>query len=911
MPSSTGQQSSRYRYRFGGAILDESEMQLYLGGRRVDLERRPIELLLVFLTHADEAMTKDELLDTVWQGQTTVENVLANAVTKLRRALGAELATRIVTLPRIGYRFEGPVERIAAGRKHLSQLKLAVGAQTPLRSQFILKEQLSTREGREVWRAAHHKTGEARVFKFASNGFALASLKREVTLYRLMLSALGERAPIVTIYDWNFEKEPFFIESADGGIDLVRWHRDTSEFAGGSFSERLNLCLSISEAIGHAHSAGVLHKDLKPSNIIISDEGVPSLVDFGSGELLSGERLEKAQITPLGWTHDDQNPSLESTPIYTAPEVFESAQYSVLSDVYALGVITYQIMSGHILKPMAPGWEKDIDDDILIEDIAAATQTDPSNRLATAQAFAESLRSLDERRVAASEARARTARAEDLEKKLERSRMRRPWLIATVASLIIGLALSVLFAVDASSARSEAERRAVQAELAREYLLETLYYTTPAIDGGEANDVWARALDRAETQLGEISTNDPDAYAALSLAAGRIREGSGNSEAAILHFSNAAATYRLIEKENSPRLVESELRHAFNLLQLGRIMDAEPILERAIDRLRKIRTPRFELRYLALDVQANLAGRKSQNEQAKSLYNRQIEMYEKSDDHKRRSLEYRNDYDRWSRSRLHLAQYLSLSGDLEIARKTIRPVLEKIDQGGAEVNDHAMLNALFMSANISLAASEYKQSISSANAAKDIATQLYGPHNYYVEQLQLYIASAHFQLREFHAAAGVSRDAIESVCIDFSEPSTTCIAHHDLFAKSLFYLGERAEAKTSFETLLEHHRKNSGEDSADAMRSMYFLAHSALDERRLDDAQEYFSRIDFEMLAQKDDKTQWKELEAASDARFNFFLDPSDETVWILEAKIEAMRQAGASSAEVAIFERDLQSVMD
>ncbi|MEO1306329.1 MAG: serine/threonine protein kinase, partial [Pseudomonadota bacterium] len=224
-----------------------------------------------------------------------------------------------------------------------------------------------------------------------------------------------------------------------------------------------------------------LRKDLKPSNIIISSERAPFLVDFGSGDLLTHHRLEQAQITPLGWTHGDQTQSLNSTPIYTAPEVFGSGQYSVLSDVYALGVIVYQIVAGDTLKPMAPGWEHDVDDEILAEDIAAATQSDPMNRLPTAQAFAERLRTIDKRRAQVTEARALARREAALKEKLLRSRQRRPWLIATMASIIVGLLLSIRFAIDANDARDEAERRAIQAEMAREYLLETLYYTTPAI----------------------------------------------------------------------------------------------------------------------------------------------------------------------------------------------------------------------------------------------------------------------------------------------------------------------------------------------------------------------------------------------------------------------------------------------
>ena len=91
-----------YTYRFGSAEFDEARFELRVGGLPVEVERRALEVLAYLLRHAGEVVTKEELLREVWAGRVTVDKVLPNAMTKLRRALGEANAERLVTQPRIG-----------------------------------------------------------------------------------------------------------------------------------------------------------------------------------------------------------------------------------------------------------------------------------------------------------------------------------------------------------------------------------------------------------------------------------------------------------------------------------------------------------------------------------------------------------------------------------------------------------------------------------------------------------------------------------------------------------------------------------------------------------------------------------------------------------------------------------------
>src|SRR3546814_8484277 len=103
----------------------------------------PLQGRACLLHHADEGVPREEWFDTVWAGRPTVDNVLANAVAKLRKAFGPVGHDRIVNLPRVGYRLCGPVERTVSGRRLHSRLDLAVGQPVPGREHFRSEEHTS------------------------------------------------------------------------------------------------------------------------------------------------------------------------------------------------------------------------------------------------------------------------------------------------------------------------------------------------------------------------------------------------------------------------------------------------------------------------------------------------------------------------------------------------------------------------------------------------------------------------------------------------------------------------------------------------------------------------------------------------------------------------------------------------
>lgn len=470
-----------YRYRFGSAEFDESLFELRVAGLRVEVERRALEVLAFLLRHAGEVVTKEELFGEVWAGRVTVDKVLPNAITKLRRALGEANAALLLTQPRVGYRLTGVVERVAVGSRFASRAELLAGQPVPGRGNFVLQRQLGGASGAEVWLAEHSRTRERRVYKFGADGDRLRALKREATLARVLQEGIEDRTCFTDLIDWNFEDPPFFLECGYGGVSLQEWARD--HLGGTTTEQRLHLFLQIADAVAAAHGVGVLHKDLKPANILVSGDGDAlhvRLIDFGSGRMLDPERLEELGITQFGLTAT-QNLSADSssgTPLYVAPEVFAGHAPTAQSDVYALGILLCQMLVGDLARPMASGWEQQVDDEQLREDIRLATDGDPSRRLASAVELASRLRNRGLRKREALRAREDEAQARLAREQLARSHARRPYLVALVLALLAGVGVVSVLYREAAKARDIAQHELERASAINQFLNEELISAT-------------------------------------------------------------------------------------------------------------------------------------------------------------------------------------------------------------------------------------------------------------------------------------------------------------------------------------------------------------------------------------------------------------------------------------------------
>ncbi len=146
-------------------------------------------------------------------------------------------------------------------------------------------------------------------------------------------------------------------------LDLVAGERLDRWAVGKSVETRLRLFLAVCDAVVHAHRHLVLHRDLKPANILVTADGQPKLLDFGIARLM-GEDIGPGAATRLGLR--------PLTPEYASPEQLRGEPLATASDVYALGVILFELLTGEHPYPLA--------DTTSPEERARRIETDPLPR---------------------------------------------------------------------------------------------------------------------------------------------------------------------------------------------------------------------------------------------------------------------------------------------------------------------------------------------------------------------------------------------------------------------------------------------------------------------------------------------------------------------------------------------------
>ena len=341
--------------------------------------------------------------------------------------------------------------------------------------------------------------------KLLRTSYATPSLRRRFEREAEILGRLRHPG-IAEIYEAGTHASelgpiPYFaLEFIPDAMTVTRWADDAKL----DDRARVELLARVCDAVAEAHRHGIVHRDIKPSNILVGKDGAPKLIDFGIARWLDAPEAMSTLATPLG--------DLLGTLQYMSPEQFdaESAGPTTASDVYALGVVAYELLAGklpypvshtnaariaelvrtHVPEPLSRVRVRWRAVDAVVRVALAKT---PEHRYPNAAELADDLR----RAVAGDPVRARrSSRSHRARTFLWRSRRALPWLAAGGAA---AAAAYVIVRDDAKTVHDEVEPSVVVSEPANEYR----HHIAAAERALAAND-----LARAKVELGQCEVGE-------------------------------------------------------------------------------------------------------------------------------------------------------------------------------------------------------------------------------------------------------------------------------------------------------------------------------------------------------------------------------------------------------------------
>lgn len=251
-----------------------------------------------------------------------------------------------------------------------------------------------------VFRALDTKLNRPVAIKFLSGDLADAAARRRFQREAQMASSLNH-PHILTVYDaGEFEGRQYLVtEFVDGGT-LKDWYKRQPR----SCEDVVELLIGVADGLAAAHDAGILHRDIKPDNILVTGSGYAKLADFGLAKL----ELSPASGSATRTLTDVQTRQgiVVGTIAYMSPEQASGQPLDARSDMFSFGVVLYEMLSGQrpfagasnleLLQRVIDAKPAPLSDRVpepLRAIVAKALQKDPANRFPSMRQFVGALRS--------------------------------------------------------------------------------------------------------------------------------------------------------------------------------------------------------------------------------------------------------------------------------------------------------------------------------------------------------------------------------------------------------------------------------------------------------------------------------------------------------------------------------------
>lgn len=383
-----------------------------------------------------------------------------------------------------------------------------------------------------------------------------------------------------------------------------------------SVGDRIRLFLDVLSAVAHAHANLIVHRDLKPSNVLVSKDGQVKLLDFGIAKL-----LERDPSRPEATLTRDAG----LTPKYAAPEQVNGGPITTATDVYALGVLLYELLSGHDAvgtsglsaadmvraivdteprRMSAAAVDAEEGPQVLAERafrrattpdglrrrlrgdldtiVAKALKKDPKERYASVAEFADDLRRyLNHQPIA--------ARPDTFAYRTAKfARRHRRSLVAGGAAALLVAGTIAFYTVKVANERDRAARQAAKASKVSELLTDLLNGADPFRTGDAQEPTVRHLLDVGAERISKGIDGQPEVQAEVATVIGRVYQRLGLYDKARPFLEQALALARASVGPEHASIAQSLNDLGVLHRERGNLAAAQPLLEESLAMRRRL-----------------------------------------------------------------------------------------------------------------------------------------------------------------------------------------------------------------------------------------------------------------------------------------------------------------------------------
>jgi serine/threonine protein kinase/Tfp pilus assembly protein PilF len=419
---------------------------------------------------------------------------------------------------------------------------------------------------------------------------------------------------IVAIYAVGEHEGRHFIvqELVEGGYTLADKLNDLRKDVDlplGYFREAAKLIAKVADALQHAHASQVIHRDVKPSNILLTEDNEPKVTDFGLAKVEDALSLSRSG-------------DLAGTPYYMSPEQAMSQRVEInhRTDIYSLGVTLYEMLtlkrpfegktSHEVLKKIVSIEPRDprkvnrrVPQDLAMICLKAM-EKDPNRRYQRMEELSEDLKRFLQGEVI-------LAKPIGFPSRLWKRVKRNPVVSVTSAAALLALVILVLYvlwsypqilkernrAIEASyeaeqqrevalAAKTEVEKEIENVKAINEFLKSIFSSPKPEENGKEIKVV--EVLDRADERIIEAFSDQPENEASLRKTIGSTYLSLGLHESALFHFDTAHQICLDLMGEEHPETLDSMHDVASAFFAQGRYSEAEALHRQVLEARRRV-----------------------------------------------------------------------------------------------------------------------------------------------------------------------------------------------------------------------------------------------------------------------------------------------------------------------------------